>query len=328
MAIDANSASRRQLLALRGISRAIVDAIIRGRPYRDIGDLDRVPGIGWRRLQLLADQGLTVEVQGREGDVMTSQAQDPRATRGRVGGEEEAPFEVSELVEKLVTEPGVPPAAVSLHGVMGHSSRSDHVRLFFTSEFDSWADIPRDKILHAVKDEPEVGLVPPGVTVWIPNELEVQRVDVDAHRVRADFLAGDVLTSLYVRTYPLATIRPAGLPVPVPPGGPIVRFTAGCPIPKTVPPAVCRAITACVRTAGWACVASVALGLLSSVYCTQVFGCEEQPPVPQPPQPQPPVPQPPQPQPPGACPRPPTSPGCVTWWEYCRNPAPTYTYCQ
>ena len=48
--IDPNTAARDELMRLPGVGEKTADAIIEGRPYKNIEDLDRVPGIGRKLL--------------------------------------------------------------------------------------------------------------------------------------------------------------------------------------------------------------------------------------------------------------------------------------
>ena len=56
--MDANNASRRELIRLRGIGPELAGAIINARPFGEIRDLVRIPGIGKKRLQMLVEQGI------------------------------------------------------------------------------------------------------------------------------------------------------------------------------------------------------------------------------------------------------------------------------
>ena len=49
--VNINTASRAELEALPGIGPVIARRILEGRPYRSVDDLDRVKGIGKRRLE-------------------------------------------------------------------------------------------------------------------------------------------------------------------------------------------------------------------------------------------------------------------------------------
>ena len=61
MAINANTASRNQLMALSGISVELADAIMLRRPFTSIEGLISIPGIGPATLERLKGQGLIVE---------------------------------------------------------------------------------------------------------------------------------------------------------------------------------------------------------------------------------------------------------------------------
>ena len=60
MSVDANIASRAELVALAGIGNERADAIIAARPFNSIEDLISIPGVGERVLKKLVNQGLTV----------------------------------------------------------------------------------------------------------------------------------------------------------------------------------------------------------------------------------------------------------------------------
>jgi competence ComEA-like helix-hairpin-helix protein len=49
--VNANTATAAELEALPGIGPVIAQRIIEGRPYRSVDDLDRVKGIGKKRLE-------------------------------------------------------------------------------------------------------------------------------------------------------------------------------------------------------------------------------------------------------------------------------------
>ena len=49
--ININTASQAELEALPGIGPVIARRIVEGRPYRSVEDLDRVKGIGKKRLE-------------------------------------------------------------------------------------------------------------------------------------------------------------------------------------------------------------------------------------------------------------------------------------
>ena len=60
MHINANTASREELVALRGINARTANAIIRRRPFTAIEDLLSIPGIRPPTLERLKQQGLFV----------------------------------------------------------------------------------------------------------------------------------------------------------------------------------------------------------------------------------------------------------------------------
>jgi len=76
MTVDANTASREELIALASIREEIADAIIRARPFDSIDDLLSIPGIGPRSLERLKAQGLIVEVGGttRQGEAVDAES--------------------------------------------------------------------------------------------------------------------------------------------------------------------------------------------------------------------------------------------------------------
>jgi competence protein ComEA len=49
--VNVNTATTAELEALPGIGPVIARRIIEGRPYRSVGELDRVKGIGKKRLE-------------------------------------------------------------------------------------------------------------------------------------------------------------------------------------------------------------------------------------------------------------------------------------
>jgi competence protein ComEA len=49
--ININTATQAELEALPGVGPVIARRIIEGRPYRSVDDLDRVKGIGKKRLE-------------------------------------------------------------------------------------------------------------------------------------------------------------------------------------------------------------------------------------------------------------------------------------
>jgi competence protein ComEA len=51
--IDINAASLDEVMRLPGIGRVTAQAIVAGRPYRSLADLDRVKGIGPKTLEKL-----------------------------------------------------------------------------------------------------------------------------------------------------------------------------------------------------------------------------------------------------------------------------------
>jgi competence protein ComEA len=49
--LNVNTATQEELDALPGIGRVIARRIVEGRPYRSVDELDRVKGIGKKRLE-------------------------------------------------------------------------------------------------------------------------------------------------------------------------------------------------------------------------------------------------------------------------------------
>jgi competence protein ComEA len=49
--INVNTASQAELEALPGIGPVIARRIVKGRPYPSVGELDRVKGVGKKRLE-------------------------------------------------------------------------------------------------------------------------------------------------------------------------------------------------------------------------------------------------------------------------------------
>jgi hypothetical protein len=60
--LDANAASRQELVALVGIGEGLAEAIVLGRPFQRIDDLLAIPGIGPITLDSLIEQDLVVVV--------------------------------------------------------------------------------------------------------------------------------------------------------------------------------------------------------------------------------------------------------------------------
>jgi len=58
--MDINRVSKEELIKLEGIGEHLAEEIIKARPFRDINDLLRVPGIGKKMLKRLLLQGATV----------------------------------------------------------------------------------------------------------------------------------------------------------------------------------------------------------------------------------------------------------------------------
>lgn len=57
---DANSASKEDLMSLKGVGEELADTIIQTRPFESIDGLLSVPGIGPKSLEFLKAQGLRV----------------------------------------------------------------------------------------------------------------------------------------------------------------------------------------------------------------------------------------------------------------------------
>lgn len=60
MIIDANTATREALIAIKGIGKELAEAIIRARPFNSLDDLISLPGIGQKSLKRLEKLGLVV----------------------------------------------------------------------------------------------------------------------------------------------------------------------------------------------------------------------------------------------------------------------------
>ena len=114
MTVNANAASREELMALTGISVELADAIILRRPFTSMEDLISIPGIGPVTLERLKEQGLTVEA-------ITPRFRIPVPITADIG--------LGDIVKRVTSAVGLPPCdgcgqrAAAMNRLVGFSGR-------------------------------------------------------------------------------------------------------------------------------------------------------------------------------------------------------------
>ena len=182
MALDINTASREELVALKGIGEELASAIIRARPLKTVDDLLSIPGIGGKNLDKLKEQGLTVISNQQKDGTMTEQIE---GFSGGVmsmsdvavvmAGEEMA------VTDDMMVIPSVEIAMPSRREVI--SSEGMDV----TDEMDF---IPGGEM--AVVDEMEVM---PGVEMAVADEMEVMPGEEMAMADEMEVMPGEEMST-------------------------------------------------------------------------------------------------------------------------------------
>lgn len=169
MTLDANVASRQELVGLVGIGEELADAILNARPFRSLDDLLRVPGIGPVKLDRLEEQGLTIVMSTAiptEMDRAGNGAGDVGTMPGESAAEAEKRWEEVVLLDAMPDE-GAAEAAVDVRyaavGLMpGESAREADLLKGMPGE--AIAAVP---VLEAMPGEDVAGVV--GLTT-MPGE--------------------------------------------------------------------------------------------------------------------------------------------------------------
>jgi hypothetical protein len=142
------------------------------------------------------------------------------------------PLEVHDLVDKLVKEPGLPANALRLVGYVGKSGSTDVIRLFLNLNFDEFVDIPRNKILHAVK-APENVIEFGGTYLWISRDTNIIHTRIESTKEQARFIEG-AITKNYLQPSGSSALR-----------GNFPSVNSPCPTPS--------AVHQCGNTIDWFC---------------------------------------------------------------------------
>jgi hypothetical protein len=106
-------------------------------------------------------------------------------------------LEQDPIVETLVPDPSksaVP--AIALEGLLGRGDKDGYWRLYFTTEFNEYAEFrARDVLYHesmAPEHPPFVGLK--STRLWVKPNAEIMHTRIESQQVQASFLRGDIET--------------------------------------------------------------------------------------------------------------------------------------
>ena len=108
-------------------------------------------------------------------------------------------LEPDPIVKRLLSDPpelAVP--AIALEGLLGKSPKDGYRRLYFTTEFNEYAEFREADVLHR---EPMGKELPPFVglestRLWVKPNAQVTHTLIESRQVQASFLRGDIETGL------------------------------------------------------------------------------------------------------------------------------------
>lgn len=104
---------------------------------------------------------------------------------------EKNPLDQHDAVSNVIKDDDKPSEAVSLVGYVGKSKEPNSIRLYINTDFDTYIDVPKDKILYT-RNVSENIIELGGTRIWIPKDLHVKLVRTNVKSIQAKFLKGDI----------------------------------------------------------------------------------------------------------------------------------------